>query len=140
MKVPSKDIFTNNEVVIVGYSKTTSHFSNHVYNEFIKAGIQAYAFNPNINSYNIKVFNRYKDINNLPDTAVVLLNRESLKLGIDDILNAGFKTIIVNNKNSVTINIEDKCREKNVELHVVCPLMIFGKGIHKFHKIINRIF
>ncbi len=140
MKIPGKEIFTDNSVVLVGYSKDASHFSHMVYHSLLDAEIKVYPYNPNKAEYSVKVYNSFSEIENIPEVAIILLNKEDLTNGIDDILSSGIKRIIINNKNHVTDEILNKCAEKSIFVNILCPLLIVGNGFHKVHKFFAKIF
>lgn len=140
MKLPGKEIFKDDKVLLVGYSKNPSSFSRMVYQAFEDAGISVLPYNPNKADYDVKVFNNLSDIESMPEVASVVLGKESLSEAIDSILDSGVKRIIINSKASVTQEIVDKCNSKDVKLDVFCPLLIVGTGFHKIHKFFATLF
>ncbi len=140
MEIPNKDIFTGNKVLLVGYSKDSSSFSRHVYRGLADSGIKVYPYNPNKSEYDVKVYNDYNEIKDIPEVAVVLLNKENLSSAIDDLLGSGIKRLIINNKNSASEEVIQKCKDKAIELNILCPLLIVGTGFHKIHKFFAQIF
>lgn len=140
MKIPGKEIFKENKVMLVGISKDQSSFSRQVYYGFEDADIKVYPYNPNKGDYGIKVYNSYSDMECIPEVAVVLLSRKNLENEIDSLLNSGINRVIINNKACVTNEIIKKCEDKGVELNILCPLLIVGKGFHKVHKFFAGLF
>lgn len=140
MNIPEKTIFTDNRALLVGYSKDPSSFSRIVYHGLEEAGIKVYPYNPKEGEYDVKVYNNYTDIENLPETGVVLLGKKSLAAAMEEILQSGLKKVIVNTKAAVTQDIRDKFSEAGIEVHTLCPLMITGGGIHGLHRFFARLF
>lgn len=140
MKIPGKEIFTENKVLLVGFSKDQSSFSRQVYYGFEDADIKVYPYNPNKTDYGVKVYNSYSEIESIPEVAVVLLSRMNLESEIESLLNSGVKRVIVNSKANITDEIIKKCEDKGVELNILCPLLIVGKGFHKVHKFFAGLF
>lgn len=140
MKIPGKEIFKDEKVLLIGYSRNPSGFSRMVYHQFEDAGISVTPYNPNSGDYDVEVYNNFSDIKEMPEVATAILGKESLESSIDEIVNSGIKRLIVNSKGAVTQKVIDKCNEKGVDLDVFCPLLIVGTGFHKVHKFFATLF
>ncbi len=140
MDIPGIDIFTDNKVLLIGFSNKQGAFSREVYNSFEDAGITVYPYNPNKSDYDVKVYNSFQDIEDIPEVAVVLLNKESLNSEIENILSSGVKRVIINSKSHISLDVLDKFKRSSVELNILCPLLIVGNGFHKVHKFFAGLF
>jgi len=134
MKFNVKDFFSDNQVLLVGYSSKSPHFSHLVYRAFIKGGLKVYPFNTNKNSkYDIPVINDLKDIINKPSAACILLKPENTASIIPLIAEAGIKKILFQSSSDVTPQILEDCDKLGITYKLACPLMYYGGFIHKIH-------
>lgn len=140
MNVPGKDIFTNSRVLLIGFSVRQNTFSREVYNSLEDEAITVVPYNPKSADYGVKVYNNYSDIDNIPEVAVVLLNKDNLSKEVDKILSSGVKRVIVNSKSHLTLEVINKFKNSDVELDILCPLLIVGRGFHRIHKFFAGLF
>lgn len=140
MKLPGKEIFRSNKVLLVGYSSKSGAFSKMVYNEMEAAGIDVYPYNPNKGEYDIEVYSSLDSINDLPETAVVLVGPEHIDSALNDLIKSNVKTIIINRKMKIDSKILTHCNDNSIEIKFFCPLLIVGKGFHKVHKFFATLF
>lgn len=130
----NKDFFTDNEVLLVGYTSKANSLSKAIYPAFVNNGIKVYPLNTKANgSYDIKVYDSLKSLPKVPECAVVLLNKENVRKAINELGNSGVKRILFQNKKMVDSDILEECRKIGIEAVIACPMMILGSGLHKFH-------
>lgn len=140
MKLPGKEIFESDKVLLVGYSSNPSSFSRMVYSELEDAGLDVYPYNPKVREYDIEVFNSLDSIESLPKTAVVLVSSANIDSVMSELIQKDIKTVIINKKMSIDQTILDMCHKKGIEIKFFCPLLIVGKGFHKVHKFFATLF
>ncbi|MDA3810710.1 MAG: CoA-binding protein [Spirochaetaceae bacterium] len=135
MKIPERNFISNNEILFVGYSSKKESFGRMLYKEFTKAGITIYPMNPRkSDSYDIKVYNDYAELDKVPQTAYVLLSKENTIKAFPALKESGVKRILFNNKKIVTEEILDECEDRGIETATACPMMLIGGGLHKVHR------
>ncbi len=130
----SKDFFTENEIIFVGYSSRNNQYSNSIYQAFTNHDMKVYPVNSKANSgFSIKVYQNLSELPRIPKTAFVLLNQENTKRAVKQLMEAGVKKILFLNSKTVDTETLKECSQQNIETAIGCPLMIFGTGIHKIH-------
>lgn len=129
-----KDFFIGNEVLFMGYSSKNQEFCRRIYKAFSDNGIKVYPVNSKENaSYDIKVYKNIGELPNVPKTAYVLLSRGNAQKVIKELSDKGIKRILFQNKNVADQSVLDECGKLGIETIVACPMMKFGKGLHKVH-------
>ncbi len=140
MKVPERSFISNNEILFLGYSSKKDSFSRMLYKEFNKAGITVYPYNPSkSNSYDVKVFNDYSELDRIPETAYILMNQKNTINAFKSLKDTGVRKILFHNKKHLTEEIRKSCNEAGIEAAAACPMMLIGGGIHKFHRFLANL-
>jgi len=135
MKIPERDFINNEEILFLGYSSKKESFSRMLYKEFNKAGITVFPLNPNkSDSYDIKVYNDYSELEKVPETAYVLMKKENTVKAFPALKESGVKKILFHNKKFITDEILQECSDRGIETAVACPMMLIGGGLHKIHR------
>jgi len=130
----SRDFFTGNEVLFVGYSSRNAAFSKQVYQAFMRGGIKVYPLNNKAGgSYDVKVYRCISELPKIPECAYVLLNTENARNAVRELAGSGVKRILFQNKKSVDEGILNECKKAGIETVVACPMMVLGSGLHKLH-------
>lgn len=130
----SKDFFTDHEILFVGYSSRNKAYSNMVYEAFTNNNIKVYPFNTKDNAdFDTKVYKKFGDLPVVPQSAYVLLNKGNTAKAVNQLIDNGVKKILFYNKNSVDAATLEECDKAGVITAIGCPLMVYGKGIHKIH-------
>lgn len=133
MKKITKDYF-GDEVLLIGYSSEANGFSHMVHDQMTKEGIRVYPVNNQPNgSYDIQVYNSVGEIENVPDTACLLISKAGVPDAMKDLAEYGVKRVLVQSKSFISEESAKICLENNMELSVGCPFMSIGKGFHRFH-------
>ena len=139
--IPEREFFTDDTLVMMGLSRKQGSFSRHVYNAFRKAGLKVFPVNINDSGAdNKKIFNDITKIESVPKAAYVLMKKENAGRAYEDLKKAGIKKIMFHSKGLVDPQILTDCKENGIETAFGCPMMIFGGGIHKFHKFLAGLF
>lgn len=130
----NKGFFKSNEVLFVGYSSRNNLFSKMVYQAFMDNGIKVYPVNSKANgSYDIKVYQDVGELPKVPENAYVLLKKENAKNAVGKLAEIGVKRVLFQNKRNVDADILQECEKLGMETAVACPMMLYGKGMHKIH-------
>lgn len=137
------DFLSQKNIAVAGVSRKKQKFGNAIYKELDKKGYTLYPINPNMEEYNgVKC---YSDINSLPeDVSGIVLNTkpEITKKLVEQAENKGIKHIWLQqgSADKETINLAEKS-DSNI-ISKQCVIMFAGsaKGIHGFHKWINKSF
>lgn len=133
MAVFTRDFFKNDEVLIIGYSSKTKSFCRRVAKGISNAGITIYALNHNkSDNFDMKVFQSISELPKIPQTAYVILNPENTAKAVKGLKNSGIKNIMFQ-PGTVTSETKEECVSMGMEVIEACPLMVFGKGIHRIH-------
>lgn len=130
----TKEFFTDNEVLLIGYSSKNGAFSKIIYQAFMKNGIKVYPLNSKEGgNYDIKVYRSISELPKVPACAYILLNSENTKKAVESLAGSGVRRILFQNKRTVTPETLKKCEEMGIEAAVACPMMILGSGLHRIH-------
>lgn len=128
------DFFTDNEVLFIGYSSRNQAYSKEIFRAFANNGIKVFPMNNKESaSFDIKVYKSISELPKVPKCAYILLNKDRASGIIQELSDHGVKKILFHNKKIASPQALDKCKELGIETSVACPLMMFGKGIHKLH-------
>lgn len=130
----TKDFFNGKEILFVGYSGKNNEFSKMVYEALVKHGIKVYPLNnKDKGEYDIKVYKSLDELPKIPQTAYVLLNPDNAKNAVPQLAAKGIKKILFQNNKVANPETLKLCKDNGIEAVVGCPMMIAGKGMHKFH-------
>ena len=130
----SRGFFTDNEILFMGYSGSSQAFSKSIYKAFTDAGLKVYPVNPKkSDSYEVKVYNDIDELPKVPATAYILLNNKDVKNTVRELKEKGVKKILFQLGKTADKEILDDCAAVGIEAVVGCPMMVFGKGLHRFH-------
>lgn len=135
MTIPERDFISDDKILFMGYSSKKDSFSRMLYKEFTKKGITVFPVNPNKEgSYDIEVFHNVSDLNEVPETAYVLMRKEFASKAVQDLKGSGVKRVLFQSKRLVAPEVLEECREAGMEPAVACPMMLIGGGLHKIHR------
>jgi predicted CoA-binding protein len=130
----SRAFFTDKEILFLGYSSSMQSFSKSIYTAFSDAGLKVYPVNPKKSaSYDVKVYNDLNELPQVPTTAYILLNNKDVRDTVRKLKDKGIKKILFQPGKTADKEILDECAASGIEAVVGCPMMVFGKGLHRFH-------
>lgn len=130
----NKEFFIDNEVLFVGYSSKNNAFSKSIYQAFMNNGIKVYPLNNKADSsFDIKVYRSLGELPKVPSCAFVLTNKTNAAKVVNELSSKGVKRILFQNSRYVDQDILDTCSKYGIETAVGCPMMLFGKGMHRLH-------
>lgn len=128
----NKEFFEDSEVLFIGYSSREPIFSKTVHKAFTNAGLKVFPVNiKKDGNYDIKVYNGLDELPHIPKSAYILLNSKSSMEAVNQLKDRGVKRILFQNPQEKDTLVE--CSESGIETAVACPMMAFGKGIHRLH-------
>lgn len=130
----SKNFFSDDDLLFVGYSGNKRAFSQHLYRAFLRQGIKVYPLNTNENGiFDVKVYQNLDELNQIPKTAYILLNKDNTKKVIQQLFDKGVKKVLFHSKKTVDEATFSECKRLGMTVAVGCPMMVLGSGIHKIH-------
>jgi predicted CoA-binding protein len=130
----SKNFFTDNNILFVGYSSRNKAYSNSIYQSFTDNKIQVYPFNTKDNAaYDIKVYKKLEELPEIPKTAFILLNKNNTAKAVKQLIENGITKILFYSKSTVDPSILSDCDKAGIITAVGCPMMVYNSGIHKLH-------
>lgn len=136
----SKDYFTNNEVLIVGYPENEDLDMKMIMQGFLNNNIKVFAINSSgRGDAGTKIHTSLTELPNVPECAYIYLPSEAITPWIAPLASAGVKRILFHGRKYVEQNDIDACKKAGLEVAVACPMMLLGKGIHRFHKFLARV-
>jgi Acyl-CoA synthetase (NDP forming) len=128
----SKNFFQDKEVLFVGYSSRNKAYSNGILQGFTDNNIKVYPFNTKENaSFDTKVYKSFEELPVMPKSAFVLLNKANSEKVVRQLIEKGVKKILFYSK--IEPQLQAECDKAGVEIAFGCPLMAYGKGMHKIH-------
>ncbi len=126
-----KNFFKDKEILFVGYSSRDSAYSKEIYQAFVNNQMKVYPYNKKENAtYDVKVYRNLEELPVMPKTAFVLLNKSNAAKAVKELIDKGVQRILFRVADPETLAV---CANAGVEATVGCPLMVYGKGLHKFH-------
>ncbi len=132
-----KDFFKDKDILFVGYSSRDNAYSKEVYKAFINNQMRVYPYNKKENAtYDVKVYKKLEELPVIPKSAFVLLNKSNAAKAVKELIDKGVQRILFRVADSETLGI---CANAGVEATVGCPLMLYGKGLHKFHAFVAGV-
>lgn len=130
----SRGFFTDSEILFMGYSGSAQAFSKSIYKAFSDSGLKVYPVNPKkSDNYEVKVYNDISELPKVPTTAYILMNNKDVKNTVRTLKDKGVKKILFQLGKTADKEILDDCAASGIEAVVGCPMMVFGKGMHRFH-------
>ena len=134
LKKLSREFLTEKELIFVGYSSRNQGFSKALYKGFMDNGIKVYPMNKNAGgTYDVKVYQSFDELPNIPQTAFVLVNKEHAIDAVKSLAEKGIKKVLFQTKRSVDEEVLGICKDAGMEVAIGCPMMLFGGGLHRFH-------
>ena len=136
----SKDFLKDNEILFVGYSSRNKAYSNSIYQALTNHGFKVYPFNTKENaSYDIKVYRKLDELPVMPKSAFLLLSKDNTAKAVRMLVDQDVKRILFYHARSVDEETQKLCEKNGIEIAAGCPMMIYGKGLHKFHGLLAGV-
>ncbi len=136
----TKDYFSDNEVLILGYPLADDPSMKVILPAFLHSNIKVYAMNANAaGDQDIKVYKSFSELPKVPKCAYIYLEKDEITPWISELKENGVQRVLFHSKNDVTPADVAACKAAGLETAVACPMMLLGKGIHKFHKFLAGV-
>ncbi|MFA5859960.1 MAG: CoA-binding protein [Elusimicrobiota bacterium] len=122
------------DVLFIGFSSRNTRFCSMISDAFTNSGIKVYPMNTNPGAkFSQKVYRGFSELPLVPHCAYVLLKSENTKKVVPLLIEKGVKRILFHNKKTVDPETLQICKDAGIETKIACPMMLYGKGLHKFH-------
>jgi predicted CoA-binding protein len=136
----SKDYFTGNEVLIVGYPMNTDPSMKMILQAFLNHNIRVLAINGEAGGdADIKVYKSLAELPKVPACAYIYLDKNEITPWIERLAAAGVKRVLFHSRKDVDQSDIDACAKAGLETAVACPMMLLGKGLHRFHAFVAGV-
>lgn len=130
----TKEFFTGSEVLIVGYPLAADPSMKMILPAFLNNSIKVFALNPQAaGAADIKVYKSLSELPKVPKCAYMWADKGDITPWIGQLAAAGVKRILFHSKKDVDPAQLEECRKAGIETAVACPMMLLGRGLHRFH-------
>jgi hypothetical protein len=134
------DFFLNNEVLIVGYPLAADPSMKMIMKAFLDNGIKVIAMNADATGdTDVKTYKSLAELPTVPKTAYIYLDRKDIGPYVKPLAASGIKRVLFHSKKDVDAEHLEACGKAGMETAVACPMMLLGKGYHKFHAFLAGI-
>lgn len=136
----TKDYFTGSEVLILGYPLNDDPSMKMILPAFQKNNIKVYAMNANATrDLDIKIYKSFAELPKKPKCAYIYLEKNEITPWISEMVSNGVTRVLFHSKQDVDPADVEACKKAGLETAIACPMMLLGKGIHKFHKFLAGV-
>jgi predicted CoA-binding protein len=136
----TKDFFTDNEVLVVGYPVNVDPTMQYLMKAFMSNGLKVFALNSEAQGdADVKVYKSLTELPKVPKTAYMYADKKDIDPWIGQLKAAGVEKVLFHSKKDVDPGQLEECAKVGLNTAVACPMMILGKGIHKFHAMLAGV-
>jgi Zn-finger nucleic acid-binding protein len=136
----TKDYFADSEVLILGYPSQDDPDMKMILPAFIRNNIKVYALNSKAaGDADIKIYKSFSELPKVPKCAYVWLDKSEITPWISEMAKAGVTRVLFHSKKDVEPADIEACKKAGLETAIACPMMLLGKGLHKFHKLLAGV-
>lgn len=140
MNKVTREFFNGKDILFVGYSSRNKAYSKSIYQAFTENNIKVYPFNTKAGAdFDVKVYKSLNELPVVPKTAFILLNKENTTKAVKMLSDKGINRILFYSAKAVEPAVLEECSKQGIETATGCPMMIFGKGLHKFHALLAGV-
>lgn len=139
MKKINKEFLNCKELLIVGYPAAEDVFMKGLLEACLNSGIKVFPLAFAEGSYNVKVYKALAELPKVPACAYIYLEKEHIQPVIRQLAESGVKRVLFHWKKDFDQGIIDECEKAGLEAAVGCPMMVLGKGYHKFHALLAGV-
>jgi predicted CoA-binding protein len=130
----SRNFFKGKEILFLGYSGRNESFCKMILQAMSNNGFKVYPVNSNHDRrFDSKVYSSLSELPSVPENVYIMMNSDNTAKAVADLKGKGVKRILFQNKKVINDSLLEQCRQMGIETAVACPMMMFGKGIHRFH-------
>ncbi|WP_019850323.1 hypothetical protein [Desulfitobacterium sp. PCE1] len=136
----TKEFFSGNEVLILGYPLQKDPSMKMILSAFVKNNIRVYAMNADTTGdLDIKIYKSFDELPRVPKCAYIYLAKGKIAPWITVMKDNGVQRVLFHSKKDVEPADIETCRKAGLEPAVACPMMLLGNGIHKLHKFLAGV-
>ncbi len=136
----SKDFFLDDEVLIMGYPLQADPSMKMILKAFLDNGITVYAFNSKATGdVDIKIYTDFSQLPKVPKTVYNYIHKNDTDPWIPKMANAGVTRVLFHSKKDVEQRQLDECEKLGIQTAVACPMMLLGRGFHRFHALLAGV-
>jgi predicted CoA-binding protein len=126
----SSAFFGGGPISFLGYSSRDEAYSAEILKAMSAKGLTVYPVNPRQGaSFQSKVYASLSELPAKSEDAILLLSNEKADAALDELAAKGYKRVLLRHKGTAVA----KAEKLGLEVAVGCPLMAYGKGLHRFH-------
>ncbi len=134
-----RNFIIDNQIFFLGVAKKYKMYCNTAYKVFVKNGIKVFPVKIDDAACNFNTFSSINEIPVLPKTAYSILDIPDNKKIVKELKNKGVAKILFHSKNIIDEELISLCKNIGLEVAVSCPLMLYGRGFHRFHGFISGV-
>ncbi len=126
----SSTFFGKGPISFLGYSSREEAYSAEILKTMTTKGLTVYPVNPKKGaSYSTKVYASLDELPAKSEDAILLMSNDKAEAALNELASKGYKRVLLRQKGSAVA----KAEGLGMEVAVGCPLMAYGKGLHRFH-------
>ena len=136
----TKDYFSNGEVLILGYPLSDDPSMKMILPAFLNNKIKVFALNEKATrDLDIKLYKSFAELPKVPKCAYIYLEKNEITPWIKKMKDNGVERVLFHSKKDVEPSDLELCKKAGLETAIACPMMLLGKGLHKFHKLLAGV-
>lgn len=136
----TKEFFSNNEVLILGYPLKNDPSMKMILPAFMDNNIKVYAMNSKATGdLDIKIYKSFDELPKVPKCAYIYLEKDEITPWISILREKGVQRVLFHSKKDVEPADVEACKKAGLDVALACPMMLLGKGFHKFHKLLAGV-
>ena len=139
MKKIDKNFVENKEILFLGVSKNYKMFSQMAYKGFVDNGIKVVPVSIDDESYGFDTYKSIDQVPSVPTTAFTILDTPDTKKLVAKLKEKGVTKLLFHSANIYDDELVAQCQKLGIEVAASCPLMLYGKGLHRFHGFISGV-
>ena len=126
----SSGFFGKGPISFLGYSSREEAYSAEILKAMTGKGLTVYPVNPKQGaSFSTKVYASLDELPAKSEDAILLMSNAKAESALSELAGKGYKRVLLRQKGSAVA----KAESLGMEASVGCPLMAYGKGLHRFH-------
>jgi predicted CoA-binding protein len=139
MKKIDKNFVENKEVLFLGVAQRYKMFSQMAYKGFVANGIKVFPVSVDDESYGFQTYKSIDELPAVPKTAYTILDAPDTKKLVPKLKDKGVTKLLFHSANIYDDELVAQCQKAGIEVAASCPLMLYGKGLHRFHGFISGV-
>jgi hypothetical protein len=136
----TKDYFSDDEVLILGFPLKDDRSMKMILAAFKNNNIKVYAMNANgTGDFDIKIYKSFTELPKKPKCAYIYLDKNEIAPWVSQMVSNGVTRVLFHSKRDVMPADVEACKKAGLETAIGCPMMLLGGGFHKFHKFLAGV-